>query len=206
VIDAEACAGVLRRAFPRVDVRVEEGRFGARARADVPELAFLQYLYLAPSSEGRVELLLYPADTLTQARAFWAEPELARSALALRERGWRVEPNFHFGFAERGLAWVESRVSVEAYVAYWSKRGADLPTLRREEWPGFFDELIANGIASEADRLQFDQDFTATGRQTATPRPGLRIGYGWPSTRFEFADFAEHVRGRAAEALAALSA
>ena len=170
----------------------------------MPDIAFLQYVYLAPSSEGRVELLLYPADTLTQARAFWADPELARSALALREKGWRVEPNFHFGFAERGLTWLETRISVEVYVAHWSERAADLAALRREDWPVFFDGLIATGIASEADRFQFDQDFTATDSKTATPRPGLRIGYAWPSTRFDVPEFPEQVRERAAEALTAM--
>jgi hypothetical protein len=49
-----------------------------------------------------VELLLYPADTLTQARAFWADAHVVAAVLELPERGWRVNPNFHFGFMERG--------------------------------------------------------------------------------------------------------
>jgi hypothetical protein len=187
VIPSEACADVLRSAFPRAEVRIESGRFGDRARAGPFELESLQYLYLSPSAEGRVELLLYPADTLTQARAFWSDPRVVEAVLALQDTGWRVNPNFHLGFMERGLTWTETRTSVATYVRYW--RAAELATLEREDWSQFLNDLVAAGIASDADREQFHEDFTRTRRRTATPRPGLRLAYGWASTRFDRPSF-----------------
>ena len=204
MIPAEACADVLRRAFPRLGVRIEHDRFGDRARAGPFELESLQYLYLGPSTEGRIELLLYPADTLTQARAFWSDDAGVEAVLALQGSGWRVNPNFHLGFMERGLMWTETRTSVEAYAQYWLARASDLATLRRDDWTRFFDDLVAAGIASDADRPQFDDDFTRTRRTSATPRPGLRLAYGWAGARFDRPSFPTDVCERADEALSIL--
>ena len=132
MISAKDCAVVLRRAFLGGSVRVESGRFGARARAGPFELESLQFLYLSPSAEGRVELLLYPADTLTQARAFWSNTRIVETVLELRDSGWRVNPNFHFGFMERGLTWTETRTSVDPYAGYWLARATDLAAVHRE--------------------------------------------------------------------------
>jgi len=96
-VGAELCADVFRNSFPDKEVRVEHGRYGARARVDVGQGRNLRYAYLAPSSDERIELRLYPADTLEQARQFYAEPSRVERVLALRARGWRVDPNFHFG-------------------------------------------------------------------------------------------------------------
>ena len=69
MISLEAFTDILCQVFPEAHVRIESGRFGDRARAGPLKLESLQYSYLSPSSEGRVELLLYPADTLTQMAA-----------------------------------------------------------------------------------------------------------------------------------------
>ena len=204
MIPAERCEDVLRRAFPDVGARIEHGRFGDRARAGPFEAKSRQDVYLGPSTEGRVELLLYPADTLTQARVFWSDERLVESVLALRDKGWRVNPNFHFGFKERGLAWTETRTSVDAYARYWRAHTRHLATLDREDWKNFLNDLVAAGIASDADRELFDEDFTRTRRRTATPRPGLRLAYGWAGARFDRVSFPAGVRERAEDALSIL--
>ena len=49
-------------------------------------------------------LQMYPADTLGQAREFYGDPSAVDEVLALQLEGWRVEPNFHWGFMAGGSA------------------------------------------------------------------------------------------------------
>lgn len=69
-----------------------------------------------------VTLALYPGDTLTQARALYADPDRVQGLLGLREQAWQLRPNFHFSFMEKGSIWTTSALDVEAYTAYWMER------------------------------------------------------------------------------------
>ncbi len=53
-----------------------------------------------------VELTMWPADTLEQAREFYKRPEAIKRLLMLADEGWRIGPNFHFGFVASGLCWM----------------------------------------------------------------------------------------------------
>ena len=200
----ELCADVFRAALPDKDVRIERGRYGDRARVDVGEGNNVRYAYLAPSLDDRFELHLYPADTLEQAREFYAEPSRVQRLLALRSRGWRIDGNFHFGYAARGLAWTETSISVDAYVEYWVENISRLRSLDRSEWDRALGELIELGVMAVEDLPQFDHDFRETRRQSAYPRPGLRCVYAWPNHRLEHEGTPTAVAGRIAEVLVAL--
>lgn len=69
------------------------------------------------SDVSAVSLRMYPADTLGQARHFYADPESVQAVLALRSQDWRVEPNFHWGFLAPGYAWAPSPCAVEDWPA-----------------------------------------------------------------------------------------
>jgi hypothetical protein len=200
----ELCADILSSAFPEKDVRIERGRYGERARLDVGQSRTLRYAYLGPSHDERVELHLYPADTLEQAREFYAEHSRVSRVLALRNRGWRIDPNFHFGYAARGLAWTETSISVDAYVEHWIANIARLRSLDRHEWDRALEELIELGIMARDDRPQFDHDFRETRRQSAYPRPGLRCAYAWPNHRLEPMNMPATVAKRVDDVLIAL--
>lgn len=138
---------------------------------------------LLKRAEGgqRVQLMLWPADTLTQARALYSRPAAASRVLALRDHGWQVRPNFHFGFRESGLVWTKVDAPVEEYVTYWCEQIGGTGVLRREdgEWDEYWKRLEGLRFARTDDRAEFDKHFTYTGHQTATPRPGLMCIYSW---------------------------
>jgi hypothetical protein len=98
----------LRLAAKDLDVRpVDEA---PRGRADRARLAFngttaVKFAYLDAPEQRGLPLRLYPADTLEQARVFYASPARVQRTLALGRRGWELEPKFHFGYRERGLCW-----------------------------------------------------------------------------------------------------
>ncbi len=73
---------------------------------ELPELpGTASRAYLFPV-DGGIELSVYPADTLSQARAFYTRPAAVAALLALAsEPAWKVMPNFHFGHMEGGYAW-----------------------------------------------------------------------------------------------------
>ena len=48
-------------------------------------------------------------------------------------------------------------------------------------------------IAEPADRDQFDHDFTNTGRQSATPRPGIQCTFAWHLDEAERLDSGEQL-------------
>lgn len=199
-ITLELCVRALRGALPAMEVVPDRMRYGERARANVGRGGVIRYAYLALAADERFELHLYPADTLTQARAFYRDRSRVERVLALRDAGWRVEPNFHFGFAKLGVTWTETRTSVDAYARYWLDTIESTREIRRDEWSAEWERLIAAGIASRGDVPQFQADFEATRRQSATPRPGLRVVYPWPNHRILRAEFTGELRARIHEA------
>jgi hypothetical protein len=132
------------------------------------------------ADEDAVRLRLWPGDTLEQAKALYADAKRVDRLLSLRDRGWRVAPNFHFGHMAKGFVWTTGDIGVEDYVEHWAKQIGSAGQIRREDWRGYFDQLIELRIASRADRENFDRDFTDTKRNSATPRPGLRVECSWP--------------------------
>lgn len=127
----------------------------------------------------QVELTMYPADTLAQARALYARPNVVERLHTLEHEGWQIWPNFHFGFMAKGFCWTTSTISLEQYVSYWQTNIGNTEQIARHEWDKFWDKLVEAGIANSADRKKFDLDFTNTGRQSASPRPGFACEFIW---------------------------
>jgi hypothetical protein len=158
------------------------------------------YLECAESSQ-HIQLVLYPADTLTQARAFYTRPGAPTALLRLRELGWRVEANFHFGYMARGLVWTTGEATLEEYVAHWCERIRTTAAEPRQRWEEFWAELIERRFARTDEKPQFDQAFTNTGREWATPRPGLKCLYFWPFSEAERLDDRNRLVAAVAEQL-----
>ncbi len=147
---------------------------------DLPELpgtASRAYLFHV---EGGIELSVYPADTLSQARAFYTRPAAVAALQALtKDPEWQVMPNFHFGHMEGGYAWTTTTIDAEQYIALWQANIDDTRSVKRDEWDEYWTWLIEKELASSNDRAEFDRHFTSTNRQTATPRPGLTVVRRW---------------------------
>jgi hypothetical protein len=140
----------------------------------------LDRAYLAfDESSQLIQLKVYPADTLTQAKSFYSHSEIHSNVLLLRSTGWKIEPNFHFAFMAKGLVWTTADASVEKYIAHWSEQIENTKPLPRDKWDGFWRDLVRLRFASSDQKVGFTQSFTKTAREKATPRPGLSCFYSW---------------------------
>lgn len=126
-----------------------------------------------------IQLRVYPADTLTQAKAFYTRPRAVSAVLSLRNRDWEVKPNFHFGFMASGCVWTTADAPLEEYVAYWREQIGSTVAINRNDWEALWSDLVQRRFARDEEKVTFDQYFTATNRNSATPRPGLRCFYSW---------------------------
>jgi hypothetical protein len=173
--------------------------------------AYLQYKDADQKDANRqVELTMYPADTLAQARALYARPNIVERLYALEHEGWHIWPNFHFGFMAKRFCWTTGRISIEQYMLYWQKIIASTQQIARHEWDTFWNKLVQAAIANPADRQQFDVDFTNTDRKSASPRPGLAFEFVWSLEEAERLDarpgqLVKSVRERINQLLEAMS-
>ena len=131
-------------------------------------------------ADTTVSLNMFPGDTLEQAKALYADADRVDRLISLRDRGWIIAPNFHFGHMAKGFVWTTGDIGVEEYVRYWLEQIGTAGQVRRKDWRKYFDGLIKLHIASETDRENFDRSFRQTKRTSATPRPGLRVEFSWP--------------------------
>ena len=134
--------------------------------------------FLANESR-QVELRMYPADTLTQARFFYKRPNVVERIPLLKGKGWSVSPNFHFGYWIKGLCWMETTMPLLEYLSYWQQNIRNTNQINRRDWNEYWDKLVKAKIAEPAGRERFDRDFTDTKREFASPRPGLKCTFVW---------------------------
>ena len=124
-------------------------------------------------------LRMYPGDTLTQSRALYGDRSALDAVLALRSDGWRVEPNFHWGFMATGYAWAKTPLPVEKYCDYWVNEIGATRELSRPEWETYWVKLESAHIVEAAGKKAFDAHFTGSKRLKVHPRPGLFCQYRW---------------------------
>jgi hypothetical protein len=128
----------------------------------------------------RIRLVIYPADTLTQAKAFYLRAGALSRILSLASTSWSIEPNFHFGHMAKGFVWTTTEAPLDKYTAYWEKNIGGTSSIPRDEWEQFWSTLVKQQFARPDDKEEFDLRFTNTNRSSATPRPGLKCAYSWP--------------------------
>jgi hypothetical protein len=162
------------------------------------------------SDNSAVCLKMWPGDTLTQSRALYSDRSAVDAVLSLRSEGWRVEPNFHWGFMATGYAWAHTPLQVEKYCDYWVNEIGATRELSRREWETYWAKLESAQIVAAAGKEEFDAKFTRSQRQKAHPRPGLYCEYKWPLAEAQRLDangnFVEKIRERLNQMLKALHA
>ncbi len=190
-----SCAGEPSRIRRRLDTIIKDAIGGEAIRVNSITLpgrrrhhavisAHIEYV----PEKREVQLAMYPADTLEQARIFYKRPKAPERVLALESKGWGVSPNFHFGFMAKGLSWTRATVSSAEYMRHWQKHIGETRQVDRTDWATFWDQLVSLGFAQETDRELFDRDFTNTDRKSASPRPGIRCSFVWPFEEAERLD------------------
>jgi hypothetical protein len=169
---------------------------------DLPELpGTASRAYLFPVDSG-IELSVYPADTLSQARAFYTRPAAVSALLTIaNDPNWQVMPNYHFGHMEGGYAWTTTDTPVERYIAIWQEKIGDTHAVKREDWDEYWTWLITEHFATADDRAEFDRHFTETNRQSAIPRPGLMAVRRWDLSEAEELDGQHKLAAEIATAL-----
>ncbi len=145
--------------------------------------------YLRIGSDGGIELSLYPADTLTQARNFYTKPTAVEGLRRLCARsGWKAVPNFHFGHFERGYCWTCNQTELDHYIDIWVHRVSSEGKVARSEWQAYWAWLEEERIACADDWPEFERHFVNTNRQTASPRPGVSLSRHWSISEAEGLD------------------
>lgn len=130
-----------------------------------------------------LRLSFWPADTPSQARAFYADSDLLDRLFRMIERPeWAAEANMHFGHFQAGYAWTPTapETSFADYVAYWRDNLDLTATAYREReprWDDLLTRLLDAGVVDS--RQPFDKEFTNTGRNKADVRPGVRLERVW---------------------------
>ncbi|MBA3375222.1 MAG: hypothetical protein H0U00_05325 [Actinobacteria bacterium] len=110
----------------------------------------------------------------------------------------------HFGFMQGGYVRTRSRLGAEAYARYWLERIESTREIPRREWPSALERLIAHGVFAAEDIGEFDRRFTSTKRNSASPRPAIRIERQLPSSVASVRSAADEVRSALEEAFVAL--
>ena len=128
------------------------------------------YLRMTDDDE-QVELALYPADTLSQARAFYPSPPRSRASpsspaarLACRAE-LPLRPH-----AARLLLDDDQPRRRRVRRRYGRSEIGSAGAVPREDWDEYWAWLEKERIAAPEDRPEFDRHFIDTQRQTASPR------------------------------------
>jgi hypothetical protein len=132
-----------------------------------------------------IELEINPADTMVQAKAFYKylRAHGTEAFLNLRNLGWIIEPNFHFGYFAKGFGHdVVTSLSLEAYLNYWAAPLQPINQLRPDE-QGFQSRLrqfVNEGLIAESDIEDVCLKATKLGAINLNVIPGVEMKYRWP--------------------------
>jgi len=140
---------------------------------------------LFPEPDGdevqKVQLAIYPGDTMAQARAFFAHFRSygVDRLVALRNRGWRIRPNFHFGFIRRGFGHgVNTRLSLEEYIRYWTEHPIEQVSLTEGTFASVLHEFVNTGMLDESDIGKVVAGLPPTARNFNVI-PGIEMLFDW---------------------------
>ena len=135
------------------------------------------------TASGGLCLLLWPADTVTQARRFYQVFHRADFSL-LKKAGWRIVPNLHFSYRSKHLVYadVPGRESkAEEFFDYFSdaavyrQRSADQETLTP-----LLAQWLHDGWISPGEQAQIKAEFIDTRRPHMNVVPGYSFEREWP--------------------------
>jgi len=158
----------------------------------------------------KIELAMYPGDTMNQARALYRY--VASSGLDqlvdLRRLNWTVEPNFHFSFIRRGLGHAgTTSLSLDEYLRYWMPPRSIEQIFRDEH--GFESALmqfVAAGLIDEKDVPEICSQAADVGANLLNVNPGVQVLYRWSLAEAITVDkrggMVQEARQKANEALA----
>ncbi|HEX8744536.1 MAG TPA: phospholipase D family protein [Thermoleophilaceae bacterium] len=200
----------------RYPAEISHPNWGRRVQANVGEGRGFKYLFLMPDHgedqddpSPALDLLIYPGDTLSQARRFYSRiDERARHRLIelAATPGWSVRPNFHLGFRARGWLHDTAPAALGRYLEYWHSHIDGHRERPAHEWPAILEGLARERIVSRDYPHRFGEEIGR--RASLHPRPGLVIARTWSPSDVEQLDrsgeLATAVRSASDQALAVI--
>jgi hypothetical protein len=158
--------------------RVDTRRWGPYIR--VPELkAAKVVLVSAEESNGSwaLDLSLSPGDTVTQARALYSQVDISKLHALTDE--WDCSTNLHFAHMSKNLVYPSPTISLREYLAFWQEHQGWIRQVKEDQFDELLDLLKSNGLLTETDREEFEEEFFETNRSTVNVCPGVSLHYRW---------------------------
>jgi hypothetical protein len=135
---------------------------------------------LVPARDCHIVLMLYPGDSIVQAREFF-DGVSADRFLELPARGWSVRPNLHFAFIQTNLYWPRAQVPLEKYLAFWAGKSAIIQKWDRGHFEEVFERLLSVGQLLRQDVDELRKIYTDSSRNSLNLCPGFELLYRWPA-------------------------
>ena len=158
---------------------------------------------LVPTRDSRVVLMLYPGDSIAQAREFF-DGVSADRFLELPRRAWSVRPNLHFAFIQTNLYWPKAVIPLGKYLEFWAAKSAIIQKWDREYFEEIFGRLLSVRQLLPEDVEKLRAIYTDSTRNSLNLCPGFEVLYHWPvdeATKMDGEDrFASAVGEKIAEA------
>jgi hypothetical protein len=177
------CRAVLAAATDREAIGPRRGR-GPYVEMEGPASLPRRVAFDLADDGSYLRLSFWPADTPTQARAFYSNPELPKRVIAMTEAGkWTVTANMHFGHFQAGYSWLPmpSETPIGHYLDFWGANVESIGTFyeppKQPDWNDLLEKLEKAKII--ASREAFDRDFVQTNRTKADVRPGIELSRLW---------------------------
>jgi len=151
-----------------------------RSYIEAPELDAAKMVSV--SAQGKeedweIELVLNPADTVSQARTFYSEVD-ASSLLNLTST-WDCTTNLHFSHISKNLVYPRPDVSLERYVQFWQEHSEWIRQVKEEQFDDLLTLLGEHALMTAAGREEFISKFVETDRSTTNVCPGISLHYRW---------------------------
>jgi hypothetical protein len=141
----------------------------------------VKQIALYPLCDGEIwsiDLLLYPGDTLNQARRLYDNMQKDRLYMLL-DLGWDIKPNMHFSFRASNLVWTHVAIDIKQYIDYWMRDKCALKQLNRDEFASYFSNLERDGIISLDDWEYINSKIINTKMKNINVCPGIELSYKW---------------------------
>lgn len=130
----------------------------------------------------QIRLAIYPGDSMVQARSFFAHArrDSTDALLALRDQGWTISPNFHFGFIRRGFGHgVHTSLTLEEYIRHWTDRPIEQLSLDERTFETVLNAFAGSGMIDGSDIPSVLAGLPPSAR-TVNVIPGIEVVFDWP--------------------------
>ncbi len=149
--------------------------------AKIAERVFIGHPSISESNPWKLQVELYPADTVTQARRFYravADAVAKEAFLSLEE--WKVEPNLHFSFAQTHLIWAKTGLETREYLDRFSD-GEPYGKMSRGSLLSLAAQWEREGLIMAEDLGEIRNQFKKTEMKTLNVVPGFFVSREWDS-------------------------